>query len=36
MTGAELVARERMRQQASSGEGWTAAHDDEHDQGEPA
>lgn len=34
MTGIELIAAERQRQMDQ--EGWTAEHDDEHDQGEIA
>lgn len=34
MTGIELIAAERARQMAV--EGWTAAHDAEHDRGELA
>lgn len=34
MTGAEMIAVERQRQVDS--EGWTAEHDDEHDDGEMA
>lgn len=34
MNGAELIAAERQRQ--IEGEGWTAEHDDKHDNGELA
>jgi len=36
VNGIELIRRERARQRAAKGEGWTAAHDDGHDEGELA
>lgn len=34
LTGVELIAKERQRQ--IEGEGWTAEHDDQHDNGQMA
>lgn len=36
MNGVELIRKERARQRAAKGEGWSAAHDDGHTRGELA